>query len=130
MPISSPSAPAFGTRRTLAPHAVRADGTRVPLAGLRGRPLVALAGIALPEAFFGMLRAEGLTLARTVPLPDHDDFEHLPPMPDGQETLVCTEKDAAKLWRHRPDALAVPLMLEVPRAFFDALDARLSSGSI
>lgn len=129
-PISSPSAPAFGTRRTLAPHAVRADGTRVPLASLRGQPLVALAGIAQPDAFFEMLHAEGLTLARTVPLPDHDDFEHLPPMPDGPATLLCTEKDAAKLWRHRRDALAVPLMLQVPRTFFDALDARLSSHSV
>ena len=129
-PIPSSSAPAFGTRRALALNAMRADGMQVPLASLRGQPLTALAGIAQPEAFFDMLRAQGLSLARTVALPDHDDFEHLPPMPDGQETLVCTEKDAAKLWRHRPDALAVPLKLEVPRAFFDALDARLSSRSL
>lgn len=128
-PIPSSSAPAFSTRRTLAPNAVRADGTSVPLASLRGRPLIAIAGIAQPVAFFDMLRAEGLRLEHAVALPDHDDFEHLPTLPrlsDEQDTLVCTEKDAAKLWRHRPDALAVPLMLQVPDAFFDALDTKLS----
>ncbi|MFL6692279.1 MAG: cytidylyltransferase domain-containing protein, partial [Ramlibacter sp.] len=45
--------------------------------------------------------------------------------------LVCTEKDAVKLWRLRPDAWAVPLHLTMPPAFWQAfdtlLDARLSS---
>ncbi len=131
--IPSSTAPAFATHRTLASHALRADGSHVPLASLRGRPLVALAGIAQPNAFFDMLREEGLALAHTVDMPDHDDFEHLPPLPlvsSQRATLLCTEKDAAKLWRHYPDALAVPLVLEVPIAFFEALDARLSSASV
>ena len=120
---------AFGSRRALAPNAVRADGTLVPLASLRGQPITALAGIAQPQAFFDMLRAEGLAIEHTIALPDHDDFEHLPPFPDTPATLLCTEKDAAKLWRHRPDALAIPLMLQVPDAFLGKLEVKLCSAA-
>lgn len=127
--LSSPPAHSFSVCRTLAAHGVHADGTEVLLAGLRGQPITALAGIAQPEAFFSMLRAEGLTLARTIALPDHDDFSELPTLPGANEPLVCTEKDAAKLWRHRPDALAVPLILHVPDAFLAELSAKLSSGA-
>lgn len=120
---------AFGARRALAPSALRADGTLVPLASLRDKPLTALAGIAQPQAFFEMLRAEGLVIEHTFAMPDHDDFEHLPPLPDKSATLLCTEKDAAKLWQHHPDALAIPLMLEVPIAFLEKLEARLRSAA-
>jgi tetraacyldisaccharide 4'-kinase len=41
--------------------------------------------------------------------------------------MICTEKDAVKLWREAPDALAVPLVCEPEPAFFSALDAKLSS---
>jgi tetraacyldisaccharide 4'-kinase len=119
--------PTFTAPRHLADHALRADGTRVPLAQLRGQSLVALAGIARPEAFFAMLRAAGLTLADTLALPDHYDFNSLPRLPDQRTGLVCTEKDALKLWRHAPDALAVPLRLDVPAGFFSALDLRLAA---
>jgi tetraacyldisaccharide 4'-kinase len=115
--------------RRLAAQAVRADGGTLPLAQLRGQPVHALAGIARPETFFAMLRAQGLDLAATVALPDHHDFAAAP-FPPGA-TLVCTEKDAVKLWRLRPDAWAVPLEVAIPDAFWQAfdrlLDARLSS---
>lgn len=65
------------------------------LAALQGRPLLALAGIAAPERFFGMLRAAGLA-PTTLPLPDHADLT-TPPWPAGTPTVLCTEKDAAKL---------------------------------
>ena len=107
----------------------RGDGTRIELAALKGRPLKALAGIAKPEAFFAMLRAEGLQLAQTVALPDHHDFNE-PVSEDGCD-LICTEKDAVKLWRLRPQAWAVPLLLVVEPEFWSALDrlldAKLSS---
>ena len=118
-------------QRTLAPEALRGDGARRALADLRGVPVIALAGIASPEAFFDMLRAAGLTLAASYGLPDHHDFVHLPGAIPADATLVCTEKDAVKLWRLRPDAWAVPLQVEIPQAFWDELDrlvdARLSS---
>lgn len=116
--------------RTLAEQAVRADGTRLPLAGLRGASVHALAGIATPEVFFAMLRERGLVLAATHALPDHHDFAAGPDIP-ADATLVCTEKDAVKLWRLRPDAWAVPLEVRIPAGFWQAfdrlLDARLSS---
>ncbi|MFV0681328.1 tetraacyldisaccharide 4'-kinase [Ottowia sp.] len=113
--------------RALAPHALRADGTSVPLTTLQGQPLAAVAGIARPEAFFDMLRAAGLTLAHTDARPDHYDFKSYSCPPIKQKTLICTEKDAAKLWPHQPDALAVPLLLHVPAAFFAALDEALAT---
>ena len=119
--------PTFTATRRLADDALRADGSRVPLAKLQGQPLSAVAGIARPEAFFAMLRAAGLTLARTQALPDHYDFNSWQRPPDKRETLICTEKDALKLWRHDPAALAVPLVLDVPAAFFTALDGRLAA---
>ena len=119
--------PAFAATRRLASSACRANGQGVPLARLRGQSVVALAGIARPQAFFDMLRAEGLTLARTIALPDHAPLKRLPPLPPQEAALplLCTEKDAAKLWPHAPQALAVPLRLQAPAAFFDALDALL-----
>ena len=124
-----PGAEAFEGRRRLAPLAVRADRSTVPLVDLQGTAtrLVAVAGIARPEAYFAMLRAAGLTLQDTLALPDHYDFDSWSRRLDLGETLICTEKDAVKLWRLRPDALAVPLRLEVPAAFFHALDGLLAA---
>ena len=119
------SAPAFALQRQLADHAVRQDGTRVALHDLRQQPLLAVAAIARPDDFFAMLRARHLTLAATQALPDHFDFDSWKRPPDKGYTLICTEKDAAKLWRHHPDALAVPLQVRIAAGFFAALDARL-----
>lgn len=118
-------------RRELAAQAVRADGTQRSLAELaRDGNVHAVAGIAQPESFFAMLRAAGVPLAGTHALPDHHDFSAGPALPAGA-TLACTEKDAAKLWRTRPDAWAVPLQVGLPHGFVAAfdrlLDARLSS---
>lgn len=128
--------PAFAghtAHRGLAQFAVRRDGTRLALAQLRGRPVAAVAAIARPEAFFNMLRQQGLTLAQTIALPDHYSFDGWTPIPDKGYTLLCTEKDALKLWRSRPDALAVPLQFEPEAAFLTAidtlLDAKLSSAN-
>jgi len=118
-------------QRTLGPEAVRGDGARRPLADLRAAPVVALAGIATPDAFFEMLRGAGLTLAATYALPDHHDYANLPAAIPPGATLVCTEKDAVKLWQLRPGAWAVPLQVDIPASFWQAfdrlLDARLSS---
>jgi tetraacyldisaccharide 4'-kinase len=99
----------------------------VPLASLRGQPLHAVAAIARPEDFFAMLRAQGLTLAHCEALPDHYDFNSWQRLPDKGQTLICTEKDAVKLWPAHPGALAVPLQLGLPPEFFARLDASLSS---
>jgi len=64
-------------------------------AELRGRRLVAAAGLAHPQRFFSMLRDAGLDIAE-LPLPDHHDFAALP-WPSDTADVVVTEKDAVKL---------------------------------
>ena len=118
--------PSFRLQRQLAPYALTRDGQRVPLRDLQATPLHALAAIARPEDFFGMLRAQSLQLARTQALPDHYNFESWQ-RPSGEALqLICTEKDAAKLWQVAPDALAVPLQLQVEPGYFAVLDQQLS----
>ena len=115
----------YRAHRQLAQHALRQDGSKVPLLGLRGKPLIALAGIANPQNFFTMLRAQGLQLVQTIALPDHFSFNDWRVSLRLGETLLCTEKDAAKLWLSQPTALAVPLELELESAFLSALEAKL-----
>ncbi|MHA7602612.1 tetraacyldisaccharide 4'-kinase [Alicycliphilus sp. T452] len=126
-PAPGGPAPQFALSRTLADHAVDAAGRQMPLAQLQGEPLHALAAIARPQDFFALLHAEGLKPATEEALPDHYDFSSWQRPPDKRPRLICTEKDAVKLWPAHPDALAVPLRLEIAPAFFDALDARLVS---
>ena len=120
-------APCFAMQRSLAPTAVRADGSQVPLHQLQAQPLLALAGIARPRDFFALLQQSGLEPQRTLALPDHYDYDSWQRPSDKPYTLICTEKDAAKLWRLHPDALAVPLRLEIAPGFFEALDAKLAA---
>lgn len=105
----------------------RAGRTRgLPLAALRGRRLLAAAGIANPQRFFSMLAAEELD-AEPCPLPDHHRYDALPWEGRGFDAVLVTEKDAVKL---RPSAAnaavhVVTLDFEPPPGFFAALDARL-----
>jgi tetraacyldisaccharide 4'-kinase len=118
--------------RALAAQAVRADGTRVDLVALAqdGRPLLAVAGTARPQAFFDMLQALGLPLSLTLARPDHDDYAGWRRPLDRDYTLLCTEKDALKLWPHHPDALAVPLNFAPAPSFFAALDRLLDEAQL
>jgi tetraacyldisaccharide 4'-kinase len=114
--------------RQLATYALRADGTPVSLQSLQGpqaAPLVAVAGIARPESFFTMLQAAGLQPEQFIALPDHYHFDSWQANEHDGKQLICTEKDAVKLWQHVPTALAVPLLLTPEPAFFEALDASI-----
>lgn len=138
-----PAFAGFQVQRALAQWAVRADGSRVALAELTAHttqdttpgtspaaaqaPLLALAGIAQPEVFFAMLRAQGVTPVRTLALSDHADFESALSNEYKGYSLICTEKDAVKLWHLRPDALAVPLLCTLPPALTQLLDTRLAT---
>lgn len=126
-PAPGGPAPQFALSRALADHAVDAAGRQVPLAQLQGEPLHALAAIARPQDFFALLHAKGLRPATEEALPDHYDFSSWKRPQDKHLRLICTEKDAVKLWPAHPDALAVPLRLSIAPAFFGALDARLAS---
>ena len=121
-------APGFALRRVLAPWALRSDGTQVPLRALQQGPgWHAVAAIARPQDFFAMLRAQGVPLEQTEALPDHYDFDSWLRNDDERYGLICTEKDAVKLWPRHPDTLAVPLQLELDPAFWPALDRRLAA---
>lgn len=116
----------FIARRSLAGYALRVDSTSVPMADLRGKALHAVAAIAQPEAFFRMLRDQGLTLAATESLPDHFNFRNWVSAAPKGHTVICTEKDAVKLWRTHPDALAVPLVVIPQPEFLEAVDRAIS----
>jgi tetraacyldisaccharide 4'-kinase len=67
----------------------------IQLHALRGRRVLAAAGMAQPRRFFDMLQAQGLTLDE-LPLPDHHDFAR-PPWPTSTSDVLITEKDAVKI---------------------------------
>ncbi|MDE2419471.1 MAG: tetraacyldisaccharide 4'-kinase [Burkholderiales bacterium] len=129
---SQPQFGGFTAQRFLADHAVRSDGSVVALDVLAhggGKPLMAVAAIAQPESFFTMLRQRGLAIASTQALPDHYDFDSwLCKTGEGYQ-LVCTEKDAAKLWKRAPDALAIPLVQTMGSDFWTAMDQQLAAVS-
>jgi tetraacyldisaccharide 4'-kinase len=119
-----PAFTGFTAHRALAAYALRVDGSRVELTALAasGQALLALAAIARPQAFFTMLEAQGLVLEQIQALSDHYDFDSwLRPL-NKPYTLICTEKDAVKLWDKHPDALAVPLVFTPEPAFLAGLD--------
>lgn len=129
-PLHTPaSTPCFQLRRELAAYALRSNGERVALHTLHHQPLHAVAAIARPEDFFAMLRAQSLHLASTEALPDHYNFQSWQAPSNKHCQVICTEKDAAKLWQRLPDALAVPLQLQVDQGYFDLLDAQLCLSS-
>ncbi|MBT9508449.1 tetraacyldisaccharide 4'-kinase [Rhodoferax sp.] len=124
-----PAFAGFAARRTLARHALRADGSEMALDDLlaaNAKPLLAVAAIAQPDEFFRMLRAQGLNLAQTLALPDHYDFDSWMQSKYEGYTVICTEKDAFKLWPKQADALAVPLDIALEPAFTAQLDTLLA----
>jgi tetraacyldisaccharide 4'-kinase len=90
------------------------------VARLRGRRLLAFAGIGRPEKFFATLREAGLDVAATRVFPDHHAFtsgeiaELARRASKEGLTLVSTEKDVVRL---RPEAraavIAVPARLTI-----------------
>jgi tetraacyldisaccharide 4'-kinase len=125
--------PAFAglrSSRTLAETAYAADGRQVALVALQGRPIAALAAIANPETFFSMLRSAGLNLEITRAWPDHHSFTDFDARPFKGKTVLCTEKDAVKLFgmphAQELDLFAVPLEFSPEPAFFEAFDAALA----
>lgn len=125
-----PAFDGFQSSRQLAGEAWSAGGGQVALDGLRGRPVTALAGIANPQAFFSMLRDRGLMLEACIALPDHHQFSEADLAGLQGRTVLCTEKDAVKLFALPAaaglDLLAVPLVFSPEPAFFAAFDALLA----
>ena len=103
-----------------------AAASMAQLEALRGRNLLAAAGLARPQRFFQMLADRGLAIT-PLPLPDHHDYAALPWPADSADVIV-TEKDAIKLDPQRIGATrvwVVPLDFALDPAFEAALIALL-----
>jgi tetraacyldisaccharide 4'-kinase len=70
-------------------------GQGVALATLKGKRIVAAAGIGNPGRFFAMLRGAGLEVEELA-LPDHHDFLDQPFALVDADIILITEKDAVK----------------------------------
>jgi tetraacyldisaccharide 4'-kinase len=116
----------FAVQRSLVDYAIQADGTQRSLASWWDTPVQALAGIAKPDKFFNMLREQGMNVAHTQALPDHADLQDLH-IDTTQGDVLCTEKDAVKLWLQHPQAWAVPLQTTLPQELLAAIDAQLAA---
>lgn len=94
---------------------------------LRGKRLLAFAGIGRPEKFFSTLQESGLTIERAVSFPDHHAFrtENIEALKSEAERRglqpVTTEKDMARIsgapglppW---PNLMALPVRLRLAEA--------------
>lgn len=97
----------------------------LPLAGLAGRRVHAVAGIGDPARFFDALRAQGIDAVEH-PFPDHHPFRRADLRFSESLPLLMTEKDAVKCRNIAPpDSYSVPVHARLPERFFDAVDARL-----
>ena len=105
--------------------AVRLDQLAVTARRETG-PIWAVAAIAQPQQFFFMLGSRGIALAGTIRLADHAPIVLADLAPATGCTLLCTEKDADKVWPIRPDAIAVPLQLSIDPQFWTAFDRLLA----
>jgi tetraacyldisaccharide 4'-kinase len=108
----------------------------MPLAELARRQsagslsVTAAAGIGVPERFFVMLRAAGLSF-EPLPLPDHHDFRDNPFARLRTHLVLITEKDAVKCeriepLRKDPRIWVVPLAATIEERLIDLVVARLT----
>ena len=120
---------AFQFTRTILPPRDAASGMRVDLSP--AAPIVAVAGIARPQAFFDGLRRGGYQLAAAAAFRDHCRYTAGDVARIGRiavehraEHVVTTEKDLVRLLPHAPFGfrlLAMPLQVEIePAAAFRA----------
>lgn len=95
VPAPDVSIPSFAVRTEI--EGVYADGGKVPVQDLSGRPVVAFAGIAKPERFFTALRSFGIQPVECVPFADHHRYSAREIEKLGGKILLTTEKDAVRL---------------------------------
>lgn len=97
----------------------------LPLSELRGRRIVAAAGIGNPSRFFTMLRNAGLRVEE-LPLPDHYDFADNPFSGLQADVILITEKDAVKCTqidtlKNDPRLWVVPVTARIDRALAERI---------
>ena len=116
----------FESRRELSSFALTSEGKQVPIADLKLKPVEVVSGIAKPDAFLAMLEQGQFQIRHSTALPDHDNFQTWKPS-HPELHLLCTEKDAVKLWARFPQALAMPLVFEPEPSFWKAFDQLFQS---
>ena len=116
----------FESRRELSSFALTSEGKQVPIADLKLNPVEVVSGIAKPDAFLAMLEQNQFQSRHSTALPDHDNFQTWQPS-HPELPLLCTEKDAVKLWARFPQALAMPLVFEPETAFWKTFDQLFQS---
>ncbi len=130
----APQFPGYRSQRHLGRCADTVEGNQVALSSLSNKRITAFAAIANPQAFFDMLRKSGVVLAETISLPDHYLFASglsgVGVNPEDADAILCTEKDAIKLFSDPlvvpKNLLSVPLLFAAEPDFYIALDELLA----
>jgi tetraacyldisaccharide 4'-kinase len=102
-------------------QAVNQQGQKQDLSQLAHQAVEVVCGIAKPQAFVDMLEQQQIRVERLSTLPDHDDFSEWRPLAP-HLPLLCTEKDAVKLWHQQPQAWAVQLEFQPENDFWVDFD--------
>lgn len=95
--IASPALPIRSFEVQTHIDGVYTDDVPAPVEGLRGREVIAFAGIAKPERFFAALESLGIRPVRCVRFRDHHRYSRREIEKLGGEVLITTEKDAVRL---------------------------------
>lgn len=93
----------------------------------------AMAGIAVPERFFSMLKAHGLEV-KPVPLPDHYDYSKNPFKDCDADLIFITEKDAVKCGKHKElkedeRIYVVPLEIKLDKFLVDFVEKKITAAA-
>jgi tetraacyldisaccharide 4'-kinase len=106
--------PVFAASHRLVDAFPLPGGDPVPLDALQGPKFLAFAGIAQPEFFFSALRDRGINVVRTLPFPDHADYDHTRVaeikaalQSSAADYAITTEKDGVKLKQLSAEIAAV-----------------------
>ncbi len=116
----------FESTRQLSAQAINGLGQSIELTALQNQSVEVVCGIAKPQAFAHMLNERGIQIAQLHALPDHANFSNWHASHPHLK-LLCTEKDAIKLWTTHPEAFAVPLLFEPELSFWQAFDALVNT---
>ncbi len=116
----------FESTRQLSAQAINGLGQSIELTALQNQSVEVVCGIAKPQAFAHMLNERGIQIAQLHALPDHANFSNWHASHPHLK-LLCTEKDAIKLWATHPEAFAVPLLFEPELSFWQAFDALVNT---
>lgn len=92
----------YRSQHLLADYAVSLEGNKVSLDELKKLNLLAFAGIADPDSFFGSLENIGISLKKKLSFADHTEYQkstldQITAASANVDALITTEKDAVKL---------------------------------